>query len=85
MAGLAIGAACGGSEVDLVSTQAVLTDANLLRPVLECVTADGPSAYTAHFGYLNTVAENVSVPVGTNNRFTPNPTGRGQPTLFVPG
>ncbi|MDX2022506.1 MAG: Calx-beta domain-containing protein, partial [Deltaproteobacteria bacterium] len=85
LASLGIGCSEPPDHADLNSSQALLTDASLLRPILECVTADGPGQYTAHFGYLNTVTDSVSVPVGANNKFTPSPLDRGQPVLFAPG
>ncbi len=56
-----------------------------VRPILECVAYSGNATYTAHFGYKsdNTVA--VSIPVGANNRFSPLPQDRGQPSTFQPG
>ena len=56
-----------------------------VKPVLECVVNNGGGSYTAWFGYqnLNTVA--ITIPVGTNNKFTPNPIDRGQTTTFQPG
>jgi hypothetical protein len=56
-----------------------------ISPVLECVVANGDGSYTAWFGYNNRNTADVSVPVGSNNRFTPNPIDRGQTTLFEPG
>jgi hypothetical protein len=56
-----------------------------LRPILECVVANGGSSYTAHFGYDNDSPAAVTIPVGTKNKFTPSPSGRGQPTVFQPG
>ncbi len=56
-----------------------------VRPILECVEHLGGGAYRAHFGYLNENAVEVTIPVGSDNRFTPSPQDRGQPTLFSPG
>ena len=58
--------------------------AQKLSAVLECVDVSG-SGFTAHFGYLNPNTYSVSIPVGTNNRFTPAPQDRGQTTVFLPG
>jgi hypothetical protein len=55
-----------------------------VRPVLECV-AETPDGYVAHFGYLNEHADVVTVPVGPDNKFSPSPADRGQPTAFQPG
>lgn len=56
-----------------------------VRPILECVADNGNGNYTAHFGYKsdNTVA--VTIPIGTNNRFSPLPVDRGQPSIYQPG
>jgi hypothetical protein len=56
-----------------------------LVPILKCVTPGAGNAFTATFGYQNTTAFTLVVPVGTDNRFTPNPEDRGQPTQFIPG
>jgi len=64
-------------------TPAITTAA--VRPVLECVVANGSGAYTAYFGYKNDNTGTVAIPVGTNNRFSPTPQGRGQPVAFLPG
>lgn len=55
-----------------------------VRPVLECVVQQS-GFYTAYFGYLNPNLVPVSVPAGTQNKFTPAPLERGQPTQFFPG
>jgi uncharacterized repeat protein (TIGR01451 family) len=39
----------------------------------------------AYFGYNNPNSIPVTIPVGTNNRFSPSPQDRGQPTVFQPG
>jgi hypothetical protein len=45
--------------------------------------ADG--TYTMSFGYFNrNFKEEPDIPVGPNNRFTPGPEDRGQPTHFMP-
>ena len=60
--------------------------ANLaVHPVLECVTNNGGGSYTAFFGYKNDNSVSVTIPVGSNNKFTPTPIDRGQTTTFLPG
>jgi hypothetical protein len=45
--------------------------------------ADG--TYSLSFGYLNrNYKEEPEIPVGTNNKFSPGPEDRGQPTHFMP-
>jgi Putative Ig domain len=56
-----------------------------ISPVLECVTNNGDGTYTAYFGYNNPNSLIVTIPLGSNNRFTPNPQDRGQPTTFETG
>lgn len=56
-----------------------------VKPVLECVVNNGGGYFTARFGYQNLNTVNVTIPVGTNNKFTPTPTNRGQTTVFLPG
>jgi hypothetical protein len=56
-----------------------------VRPVLKCVDKLANNQYNAHFGYTNTSATSVSIPVGFFNRFWPPPISRGQPTTFAPG
>lgn len=52
--------------------------------VLECVTEQA-GIYTAHFGYKNPNLLPVTIPIGSQNKFTPAPIDRGQSTLFMPG
>ncbi len=56
-----------------------------VRPVLECVVETGANSFTARFGYLNENDEAVAIPVGPDNKFSPDPQDRGQPTTFQPG
>jgi RHS repeat-associated protein len=56
-----------------------------VKPVLECVVNNGGGSYTARFGYQNLNTVVVTVPVGANNKFTPNPIDRGQTTVFQTG
>jgi hypothetical protein len=62
-----------------------ITPTAAVRPVLECVTKNKNGTYTARFGYKNENTVAVTIPVGPNNKFTPNPQNRGQPTVFQPG
>lgn len=56
-----------------------------VHPILECVLDDGEGGYRAYFGYKNDNDHPVTVPIGTDNRFSPAPQARGQPTEFQPG
>lgn len=61
------------------------TPGSPIHPIVECVTNNGNGTYTAYFGYKNDNATAMTITVGTNNRFTPSPQDRGQPSLFQPG
>jgi hypothetical protein len=54
-------------------------------PILEYVADNGDGTSTAYFGYENTEAQAVTIPLGPDNRFSPVPLSRGQPTTFQPG
>jgi hypothetical protein len=56
-----------------------------VRPVLEYVVDNPDGSFTAWFGYDNLNPIQVSIPIGHDNRFTPPPQDRGQPTTFLPG
>ena len=56
-----------------------------VSPVLECVTDNGSGNYTAIFGYNNPNAYEINIPVGIDNKFSPDPINRGQPEYFHPG
>jgi hypothetical protein len=60
---------------------------NTLKPILECVSDNGNGTLTGHFGYVNSNAFAVSVPVGNSNKFDSAAAtlNRGQPTVFQPG
>ena len=49
-----------------------------------CVV-NGATTYDATFGYRNSEADPISIPVGPQNRFDPEPLDRNQPAEFVPG
>lgn len=56
-----------------------------ISPVLECVRENGNGTYTASWGYNNPTAFTFTIPVGPENKFSPAPEDRGQPTVFGPG
>jgi hypothetical protein len=56
-----------------------------VKPVLECVEMISKRSYVAHFGWDNTSAETVTIPVGPINRILPAPKDRGQGTTFAKG
>ncbi len=55
-----------------------------LLPVLQCVARVSDTRYIAYFTYRNTPTGPVVLPVGPDNRFSPDPIDRGQPTVFPP-
>jgi hypothetical protein len=53
-----------------------------VRPVLECVAANGDGSYTAVFGSYNPSANEITIPVGPHNFFEGERPDVGQPTVF---
>lgn len=78
-------AACDGAGATSVAVIDLTIFTDRVRPILECVEYLGPEQYVAHFGYLNPNPFPVEVPIGGDNKFTPAPQDRGQPTVFQPG
>jgi uncharacterized repeat protein (TIGR01451 family) len=56
-----------------------------VRPVLECVVFNASLPDLAVWGYVNRSGGPVSIPVGPDNGFSPDPVDRGQPVVFEPG
>lgn len=56
-----------------------------ISPILECVEQIGETTYKAYFGYLNENDEDITIDIGPENKFTPSPQDRDQPTIFQPG
>jgi hypothetical protein len=56
-----------------------------LVPIVERVVAVAPGQYRATFGYTNDGSTPISMPIGPENAFFPDPADRGQPALFRPG
>lgn len=56
-----------------------------IEAVLDCVQPSGTSQYDAWLYYHNSADENRQIPIGENNKFTPPPFDRGQPTVFARG
>ena len=55
-----------------------------VTPALECVEALDGGQFLAHYGYANPNATTVEPPAD-ENRFSPAPPDRGQPTAFASG
>lgn len=56
-----------------------------MLPILESVSDNGDGTCTAWWGYQNNNSFAVTLPVGSNNRFTPAPENRSQLTTFSSG
>lgn len=56
-----------------------------LVPILNCITQQNDTTYTAWFGYENDDTTSIFVPAGSQNKFSPIPNDRTQPTVFEPG
>ncbi|NJM05761.1 hypothetical protein HC891_05530 [Candidatus Gracilibacteria bacterium] len=57
----------------------------VLRPILECVIPLEEGSFIAYFGYRSNAENDTTLAIGENNRFSPAPFDRGQPTIFAPG
>jgi hypothetical protein len=54
-----------------------------IQPIFDGWARQADGSYSFYFGYFNkNYVETPSVPLGENNRFTPGPADRGQPTFF---
>jgi hypothetical protein len=60
-----------------------------LTPTVTCVVNNTDGSITAHFGYVNSWTNQITVPIGIRtggaNAFSPTPEDRGQPTQLDPG
>jgi len=56
-----------------------------IRPSVDCVTKNADNTFDATFAYTNAGSSAQTVPVGTDNYFSPPPIDRGQTTVFQPG
>jgi FG-GAP repeat protein/putative Ig domain-containing protein len=73
------GTTCEGTRSYTVTIPATVV------PILNCVQRNHNGTYTARFGYDNSTGAAVTIPVGSNNFFTPGNQNRGQTTVFQPG
>lgn len=63
-----------------------ITGNNLaVQPNLDCIYIDKNGDIVARFGYNNPNGSSKSIPVGTNNSFSPGASNQGQPTTFAAG
>ena len=61
------------------------TPSAAVSPLLECTVDNGNGTFQVYFGYKNDNLTSVSIPVGADNGFSPDPVNRGQPTFFQVG
>src|SRR5262249_18006912 len=54
-------------------------------PILECVIGERPQNPPSVWGHLKPNSVAVTIPMGPDNEFSPNPADQGQPTVFQPG
>ena len=56
-----------------------------IQPFFDGWTHNPAGGFDMHFGYLNrNYVEEIHVPIGPNNRMTPDAPDQGQPTFFYP-
>ena len=56
-----------------------------IQPIFDGWTHNSDGSFEMHFGYLNrNYVEDLHVPIGANNRISPNAPDQGQPTYFYP-
>lgn len=78
------GVVCGAAV--LTGAPASAADSGALTPFLDCVSSNAQTGVdTAYFGYRNTLANGLSLPVGDNNQVFPASPFQGQPTYFETG
>jgi flagellin-like protein len=77
----------GGADVNcsLALTSCQLNNNCSVSPRVECKRYELDGNITVFFGYDNPNSISINHPIGTNNKFTPAPQDRGQPTIFYPG
>jgi hypothetical protein len=75
----------GGSRIEVCGCDCGPSGESVVQPIVESVVPLGNGTYSATFGYNNSSSTAITIPVGPQNGFSPDPAGRGQPTLFLPG
>jgi hypothetical protein len=73
------------ATTDSLALNIVSIPSQSLVPLVNCITQQDDTTYTAWFGYENDSAGSITVPIGPQNKFTPTPNDRTQPTVFEPG
>ena len=63
----------------------IFSSGQTVQPFFEGWAHNPDGSYEMHFGYLNrNYVEETHVPIGPDNRITPDAPDQGQPTLFYP-
>jgi hypothetical protein len=64
---------------------AAAAPADSLTPLVDCIVTNDDGSWTAVLGYVNGGSSTVSIPVGRDNKITPDRAGNVLPTRFEPG
>ncbi len=80
-----IAATSGAVNTGQVFVAPVVIATEKISPILDSLVTNCDGTYTAFFGYLNRNASTVTIPTGSDNRFSPAPEDRGQTTDFLAG
>jgi hypothetical protein len=67
------------------STTTTTTSSQKVSPILECVWHVASTNWLALWGYDNLGSTTQTIPVGSNNSFSPGSANQGQPTSFSSG
>ena len=77
--------AIGGERGTSAQTRFAYSSGQPLEPAYEGWMQNADGSYTLYFGYMNTNwLQEFDIPIGTDNRFEPGDSDRGQPTHFYP-
>jgi hypothetical protein len=82
---IAVIAAAGTIGLMATATSAGAGSKPDVDAILECIILDGDSGFVAVFGYQSDESKPVELAIGKDNKFSPKPEDRGQPTTFGPG
>ncbi len=70
------------SATPTVTLTPVVEQAQVVRPILECIANNADGTFTAYFGYENLSDRTVTIPYGNWNRITPAEYNELQPEEF---
>jgi hypothetical protein len=65
-----------------VTPTPVVEQAQVVRPILECIANNADGTFTAYFGYENLSDETITIPYGNRNQVTPAEYNELQPEEF---